>query len=276
MKLFAGPYCGEFGWTLFCWQGFLRWIVEQHELEDVVICGHDDTKVLYDDFCTTWISHNTYPTNPDCWTGHMTIPQWWSGLVGRDDIFFAPNTNHIYYTANWGRYSEDWSDSFLRQSFIPYGTSGTDRGYDVLLHIRHTTKNNTGYRNWPIKKWLELKDKLLNLDLKVACIGTKDSSLWIEGTDNLRGISLEQLADIISSSSVIAGPSSGPLHFASLCKTPQVVWSAMYNYNRYMYHWNPFHTPVWFIDEGCPHKHKSWNPRVETVLSTIVKALNNV
>jgi len=272
MKLLAGPYCGEFGWTLFCWQAYLRWVSQQQEFDSVIICGHDDTKALYNDFCTEWVSHNEWPIAPDCYTGRMKISNWWNGRYTIGDVLFRPNTKHVHYSASWGSFWQEWDESFRRQSFISYGNSGD--GYDCLLHIRSTTKNGTGYRNWADNKWLELTKLLISEGVSIGCVGSHTAAHHIDGCDDLRGLSLDKITDIMASSKMIVGPSSGPLHLASLCKCHQVVWSPMYNYNRYMYHWNPFNTKVSFIDEGCPGRDSAWNPSVNTVLNSVMKVIN--
>ena len=94
---------------------------------------------------------------------------------------------------------------------------------------------------------------------RVACIGTKKSSGHIDGTDDLRDIPMDKLIGVLSNSRCCFGPSSGPMHLASLCGTPHVVWSIMYNHIRYTKNWNPHNTPVLFLGEH------EWHPEPEYV-----------
>ena len=51
--LFAGPWVGEFGWELFCWQAYIRSLSKFY---DKTICiSNNHSKFLYDDFCDRFI-----------------------------------------------------------------------------------------------------------------------------------------------------------------------------------------------------------------------------
>ena len=80
-------------------------------------------------------------------------------------------------------------------------------------------------------------------------------------------ISLKELVGIFSNAKLIAGPSSGPMHLASLCGATHLVWSTEYNRVRYERDWNPFKTPVIFHNEG------GWNPNIDNIKNSI---LNNI
>ena len=53
--LFAGPWLGEFGWELLCWQGFVRKVSRGYE-RTVVYCPAG-REALYADFADTVIPH---------------------------------------------------------------------------------------------------------------------------------------------------------------------------------------------------------------------------
>jgi ADP-heptose:LPS heptosyltransferase len=78
----------------------------------------------------------------------------------------------------------------------------------------------------------------------------------------------------MANSTVLVGPSSGPVHLASLCGLPHVTWSPknatgiMSNKDRYERIWNPLKTPVTFI-EG------SWNPEVKEIVGAVRKYYDN-
>jgi hypothetical protein len=93
----------------------------------------------------------------------------------------------------------------------------------------------------------------------IACIGTEDASLHIDGTDDMRGIGMGKLVDLMASSRLIAGGSSGPMHLAALCGLPHLVWSAPINRLRYLRDWNPFGTECLFVDQW------GWHPPVEEI-----------
>ena len=73
------------------------------------------------------------------------------------------------------------------------------------------------------------------------------------------------ICKFMSNSKLIIGPSSGPLHYASLCGLSQIVWSEPKNRDKYLIHWNPFKTYVTFYSK------KSWSPSVQEVYNLFKK-----
>ena len=52
--LVAGPWIGEFGWELFCWQGYIR---EMSKYYDKVVCvSSRNSEFLYSDYCDTFVA----------------------------------------------------------------------------------------------------------------------------------------------------------------------------------------------------------------------------
>ena len=103
-----------------------------------------------------------------------------------------------------------------------------------------------------MENWVELRS--LFKDKKIACIGTSSKSGWIEGTEDLRDVPLDDLFGVISSSDCVFGPSSGPMHLASLCGCPHVVWGDQSkSLDRYSTTWNPLGTPVLFLGDKLYH-----------------------
>jgi hypothetical protein len=87
------------------------------------------------------------------------------------------------------------------------------------------------------------------------------NDLLIEGTEDKRGIPLQELMDLMASVHVIVGQSSGVMHLATLCGLRQVVWAednkTYFNEKlekRYKETWNPLGTPVSWVqsDNWCP------------------------
>ena len=87
----------------------------------------------------------------------------------------------------------------------------------------------------------------------------ESESYHIKGTKDLRGIDLKELTDYMSSANLIIGPSSGPMHLASLCGLKHVSWGVESNVNRYKYDWNPHKAEVEYIIS------EKWNPSIEDV-----------
>ena len=120
---------------------------------------------------------------------------------------------------------------------IKFGNAIPDKKYDVLIHPRKRIHNRP-WDNWETEKWNELLSNNLG---RVGMIGLKNQTFNIEGIDDLRSLPLKETCDYLRSSSLIIGPSSGPMHLATLCGCPQVVWSDRPNtLLRYEKTWNPF------------------------------------
>jgi len=153
---------------------------------------------------------------------------------------------------------------FHDQKFIKYGRK-INQCYDVVLHIRN--REFCKYRNWDLHKWLKLIKKLKKENLKIACVGTTEESLNVEmKVDNLMNIPLKKLADILHSSKLFVGQSSGVGHFASFCGCPHVIWGES-NSIKDMYRrtTNPFKTQVKFFVKT--------NPSVEEIFESIICAI---
>ena len=130
-----------------------------------------------------------------------------------------------------------------------------EQQYNYIFHLR--SRDLRKEDNWSIENWKKLKTLLG--DKKIACVGTKEEAEWIEGTDDLRSISLQSLLTLMTNTECVFGPSSGPMHLSSLCNVPHVVWSIPQNKVRYEKNWNPLKTPILFLDKY------SWHPSAEYV-----------
>ena len=126
-----------------------------------------------------------------------------------------------------------------------YGTKRNISRYDYLFHIRDRKLREED--NWAPEKWVQLKG-LLGDDKKIGCIGTKSQSGLVEGTTDLRDLTLEETCTLIKGARAVFGPSSGPMHLTSLCGVPHVVWSVK-DQIRYTQNWNPFNTPILYLNE---------------------------
>jgi len=81
--------------------------------------------------------------------------------------------------------------------------------------------------------------------------------------------------DNMAATRLVVGPSSGPMHLASLCGTPHLVWTDQIRYSaiqvnnrkRYETLWNPFCTPCWVLDT------QGWAPLPSFVLEEILYCL---
>ena len=117
--------------------------------------------------------------------------------------------------------------------------------------------------------------------IRIASIGTPEEATHIPHTKDLRGISLKDLALYMNYAILTIGPSSGPMHFATLCSCPHIVWTDKRVWNlgmnrkgtnreRYQKYWNPFNTPCSVID------HEGWQPTVQTIFDETAHQINKL
>jgi lipopolysaccharide heptosyltransferase II len=118
----------------------------------------------------------------------------------------------------------DYVDQFFRDRWSP--TSGP------LVAIHPGTSPKTSYKRWAPAKYSELADRLVE-ELKASILftwGPGERAMVDEVRARMRGNSvvapethsLKQLAEIFRRCNVYVGSDTGPMHIASLVKTPVV------------------------------------------------------
>jgi len=255
--ILAGPWVGEFGWELFCWQAYLRYISCLGN--KIVVVSRKDSYLLYKDFCYKFIDFDPISKECDAYKcNNMTND--FSDIYNscKFDEYYDPRKGLVYYSGD-----KSLCKNFYNQTFVKYGKVGTTKAYDIILHARSSVKCGTHFRNWGIEKWNDLVGLLKNDGFSIASVGTISDALPIEKTDNLLGADLDRVTNIMANSGIIIGPSSGPIHLASLCGLKQVVWSEPKNKKKYLETWNPFKTKVAFYDKDW------WNPEVNVIYGFI-------
>lgn len=257
LPIVAGPWIGEFGWELMSWQGALRKLADVRE---VIVCCRRGHTVLYEDFAKTFVEHDLDVRRPDCYNGTIADQDAYSRLISRL-LELGPNAkpNSLIPTET--------------QKFIKYGTPDRtpENRYDIIIHARAPL--NDAKRAWPPEKWEALTELLMDHNLRMAAIGTQ--AYYPKITADLRNIPLRETMDLIAGATMVIGPSSGPMHLASLCGTPHIVWTdnkvwpmaKMNNRQRYEKAWNPFNTPCKVLDDA------GWDPTVESVASLVLQGV---
>lgn len=255
--LLAGPYVGEFGWELFCWQAYVRHLSK--DFDKTIVIGRPTNEKLYSDFCNRYIKFDPESFQTDAFRCHNAksadhIPSTVSHtryVSGNFDIGMHYH-GHLIDTKGWFK---------NRQTFHKYTSDVSDKAYDVIFHCRN--KSTGAERNWDKDQWDDLI-KQMPKDKTYACIGNNEA-FHIEGTDDLRNIDLDELISIMNNSKLIVGPSSGPMHLASLSGMKHLVWTTEFNRSRYEKDWNPFDTEVILYTEG------GWNPHPSDIKDLILK-----
>jgi len=266
--LAAGPFIGEFGYELFDWQGYLRAIAPQ--FDHIIVSSRPGHEALYSDFYHAFRPY--WAATPAC-IGRKNFKEALPDAVAKD-VFADLKDPRIVKLSGTSVFKD------IKPQYVKYGTLIPELRYDVVLHarmLRIEPKTKLGLspymkslkeaRNWPADHWTELVRLLPHL--RICSIGAVDGALHIPGTENLLGVSLSKLVNVLASSQLIVGPSSGAMHLATLCGCPQVVWFAQDQaagparlLARYTKDWNPFNTYV----ETIPN---SWNPPADRVAEAI-------
>lgn len=237
------------------WQGYVRKLAPG--FDRVIVATTAGLEPLYADFCSEFITHDV-PLGRDCWRAinignQARLGQHATRIRGLETRLAADG-----YAVTAIRHASLIPVS--KQVFLPYGTKIPSAGYDVIFHARYKKTNTIREQdchNWDISKWDQLFYALQSRGLRVAFIGSRSQSLCPAGAVDLRGMPLEELMTVLRSSHMAAGPSSGPMHLASLCGTPHLVWThSKYNNSiratnrkRYESLWNPLNTPCSIYDE---------------------------
>ena len=218
-KLFVGPYKNEFGHELFSFQGRVRALAEDYE--EVTVCSNPAMEYLYQDFAGNFISNNE----------SVDLTRY-----------------HDYDILNQKEFEVSSGKGLLkgRQVFTEYGQP-CGESYDVIFHAR--TKKVGMCPNVPVGVW-DCVFEGLRSEYKIAFMGTSEEAYCPDGARDLRGTALSDLANIIHSSILVVGYSSGPIHFASLCKTPHLTWGGhrVRTFFRYAHNWNPFKTSCYIFE----------------------------
>jgi ADP-heptose:LPS heptosyltransferase len=255
--LFAGPFLGEFGWELMCWQGFVRKLSRAYP--KTIVYASQGREAIYADFATEIISHNFRGT-AEC--DYAREPAVMAEALGAARKLLPPGADHLLPLGY---------QPLRRQEFFAYGRRMPEAEVDILFHARG--RNFGVDRNWDRAKWNALAELLHASGYKLGCIGVRGATVDVDGPiADFRDAPLGQTLDRIASARLVVGPSSGPMHLASLCRTPHLVWTDSGRYarghtNRYKYEswWNPFGTKALVLDEH------GFDPPVEAVTAAVDK-----
>jgi len=246
--LIAIDYTGiEMGWLLMKWQAKLRYKAKNYD--KVYVVTDPSMFPIYQDFAET-----IDKMSQDC---SMFVKS-----------FFRYNGVQVDYI--WPTKEFCFDDDKYPQEFIRYGVESSDRK-GITLHPR---KKNDG-REWSKFKWERYISELKEVTkMVIVPIGATGSAYKLQAAncrDAYIGIRLQTTINVLNNTKLIVGPSSGPMHLASLCGCPQLVWSDNKKWNlggrkgtnreRYEHFWNPFNCKVNVVDSF------GWNPPVDVILS---------
>lgn len=244
-SVFFGPWVGEFGHEVAWWQGWCR--KEAKKYKHVIVSSYPSSMDMYKDFADELRPH---------------------ALTGQPICGFANNLTGDFEYPVVEKVESPPEKRYVKkedQDFIKFGADEPYTEYDIIFHwCEHKRKN---FKDWKpiVKKYSHLK---------MASIGLtgKYPDGVVDGTDDLRDLPLQELSRHLNGAKVVIGPSSGTMHFASICGAKMVVWGDKRTYtwrqnirDRYEDIINPFDNEVIVLDEW------DWNPPVEEILNAIAK-----
>jgi len=262
MKILAGPWIGEFGWELFCWQGYVRSLKSILNAEEVVAITRPGRELLYSDFAK--VDTIKVAGNADM---HQCRGFDIRSLIQKlnekyPEYTIIPPFNARYY-GNPISINIGGSKVVVDPKFVKLGDSPIEE-YSVILHAR--SREHRSQDNWPQENWDKVGSYLSEKGISFACIGSLEESTLVRGAKDLRGLPISETVNYLAGAKITIGPSSGAIHLASLCGCSQLVWSGnAINKSRYETEWNPFEAEVVYLG--------SWNPSTENVIEEIEKIL---
>ena len=259
--IFGPDTCLEMGWLICAFIPAMRHVARKYDkVVAIVEPGHE---YLYE-FATDF-EHYSKKGKRDRWL-----------LNGKK--LLAPKRILKKYPGTYYAPSREKCTKWPRK-YRMYGSVASHFGYDIVIHARNIRNHDWidkkcgGSRNWGLEKWACFAMKMAQY--KMCCVGTEKGALHIPGCDDKRGIPLHMLCDLMASSRVVVGESSGPLHLASLCGTPHVVITDdrvqksinATNKQRYRTLWNHFQTACRVVED------RRWNPAPAIVAKKVEEYL---
>jgi len=247
--LYVQPFVGEFGWEVCRWQCLVRSVASRYDT--TTVCCEDGHEWLYWDFAEEIETINVRPRKRNMYTSELGLLEYYGSgnrLMPSKELCLCKQD------VVWYRY----------RSHDPIASN------TILIHNRTTKNYSTEERNWPNHKWDALAYALK--DFRIITVGSLGGAGRVRGCEDMRGVGLDRLSVLCSEAKCIVGPSSGPMHYASMCECPQVVWSenkteviGCTNEVRYKTAWNPFGTPVEYLP--------TWQPEVVDVVTAVRRFL---
>jgi len=252
--IILGPWVGEFGWELFSWHAYCRAISKSYDF--VVAISRPGNDLLYSDFSDIYVpfeppTGGIVDSHSNSAVTDFNITEFIKTVLPPDILQMyrwnwlpptkigSPPYDHWRTAVNVANFNDVIPQYKILRGELP---KNLDHNIDIVIHARDRDIRKVD--NWSTENWSSLVTKMSKYN--IASIGTSSSSLHIDGTVDLRDMSLKHTCGILRHARCAVGPSSGPLHLASLTGCPQVIWTSNpnQNFSRYKYCWNPFEADV--------------------------------
>jgi hypothetical protein len=137
----------------------------------------------------------------------------------------------------------------------------------IVFHFRSINKQGPDTsRNFRPELAEQTAAPCIRNGFEVACIGHPSYALCPAGCEDCRSEHIEKAIATISSSRLVVGELSGPLHLAAYCAKPIVIWAPGQFRIDCPFRRNPFNVRIFVV------RNDTSNPTPEEVLSTIKTA----
>jgi hypothetical protein len=267
--LLAGPYSGELGLELMEWSGYVRRLSTRYKRTVAVsYAGHS---CLYDG--CEYHPHDLALEGSGYWYGSLTLQQA-ENMVSSYAPSLGLSSFDWIHPLHLNRYTKQMLGPQLL--WPPFDRSLNNYQYDVAFHFRSLRRaEDLDTKNYPPEYADALVNRCKAEGIRVCCIGHPKYALASASCDDRRSSNLSASRDVLADAKIVAGGSSSPMHLASLCGLPIVVWwkAALFRAdvcNTYLRAWNPHRVPVFIVSES------DFQPSPDEVFSQIVAALDSI
>ena len=263
--LLAGPYTGELGFELMEWSGYVRRLSAKYRR--TIVLSYAGNGCLYDR--CEYYPHGLSLENSGYGYGSLEAKQ-----------IIAMKAS---YVKRLGLTTFDWLHPMHLNKYAkrilgpqlfwePSQSHRNQRRYDVAFHFRSLRRADLDEKNYPFEWARDLVNRCKAHNIRACCIGHPQYARGLDNCDDLRSSDLGQTRDMLKGIKLVAGGSSAPMHLASLCGLPIVVWwknSALDPHlrDKYLRLWNPHNTPAFVVSDS------TFQPTPEQVFSQIIRAL---
>lgn len=260
--LVAGPYTGELGWEMMVWQGYVRALRRRYK--NLLVISYPFSSVFYED--CTFIPQDRKLIDSGFGLGVMNrkktaeLVQEYIGdqiKPGEYDLLLPHDLTRIPRRI------------LLRPVFPKLGKENDGIfDFDVVFHFRDfERKGDLGSKSYPREDADRLFLMCREKGLSCACIGHPEMAYCPEGCEDRRSLDMAVAIDAISKARLVCGGSSAPMHLASLCAKPMVVWIGHgADIERYISYWNPRKSPVFVVTE------ETFQPSPDQVFTVLCQA----
>lgn len=261
--LIFGPWIGELGHEVATWVPAMRYVAQR--FNNVIAVCEPKHEFLYKDFITDFYNYRE-TGKKDRWLCGGYKPKSLE-IIMKDLMEKYPHA--VYYKPSYDKCMK-WPRKYKK-----YGEKRDNCVYDIVIHARSFNNNdwidkdNGGSRNWPKENYERVVEAFQGRN--ICSIGSNSGAYHIKNTKDCRDIPLKDLSNILASSKICIGTSSGAMHFAQMCGCPILVWTddklqksiLATNKVRYEKLWNPKFAGVSVIDEF------GWKPPVDVIIEAL-------